>query len=359
MSYDERCFTAALVSMAAKGWLTIEDKDGDYALVRAKKAKDGKRIEALSISERQLSSRLLSGDRLELKSTNHTKVSGAIRALRDALALEYEGKLFLAHRRWLIPGLVLSGLCLLAAGLSGGAAQSAAFLFMCVWLTGWSFGTFAVVGTTVGAWRTLFAPGRGAFARVGALLSVLFTMIFAVPMLGGLAFGLYFLTLATSVWIAPLLLALAGVNYLFLVLLKQPTRAGRAVMDEIDGFRMYLETAEGEEIATLAGPPKTPELFERLLPYAIALDVENRWAEKFTDVLAAAAKDGDGANGYHPAWYSGSSWSRVGTASMVSSFGSSLSGAVSSASTAPGSSSGSGGGGSSGGGGGGGGGGGW
>jgi uncharacterized membrane protein YgcG len=361
MGYDERCFTAALVSMAAKGWITIEEKDGEYALVRGNKPQDGRRPEALSISERQLSSRLLSGRRLELESKNHTKVSGAIRALRDTLALEYEGKLFLAHRRWLVPGLVLSSLCVIAAGLSGDGGQNAAFLFMCVWLSGWSFGTFAVAATAVRAWRALFAAHRrGAFAVVGALISVLFTMLFAVPMLGGLGFGIYFLSMATSVWIAPLLLGLIGVNYLFLLLLKQPTQAGRAVMDEIEGFKMYLETAEGDEIAALAGPPKTRELFERMLPYAIALDVENRWAEKFSDVLAAAAADdGSGRNGYHPAWYSGDSWSRVGTASMLSSFGSSLSGAVSSASTAPGSSSGGGGGGSSGGGGGGGGGGGW
>ena len=91
------------------------------------------------------------------------------------------------------------------------------------------------------------------------------------------------------------------------------------------------------------------------MPYAIALGVENRWAERFQGVLAAAAAQGQ--QGF--AWYSGSSSPWNDTDGFVSSVGSSLASTVSSASTAPGSSSGSGGGGSSGGGGGGGGGGGW
>jgi hypothetical protein len=84
--------------------------------------------------------------------------------------------------------------------------------------------------------------------------------------------------------------------------------------------------------------------------------VENRWADRFRDVLAAASFQGQ-AQGF--AWYSGSGNPWDDTGSFVDDVGSSLASTVSSASTAPGSSSGSGGGGSSGGGGGGGGGGGW
>src|SRR5258705_13814076 len=103
-------------------------------------------------------------------------------------------------------------------------------------------------------------------------------------------------------------------------------------------------------------PPKdTPEIFERFLPYAIALGVENRWAERFASVLAAAQAQGQ--QGF--LWYAGSQHPWDDPTGFADSVGSSLASAISSASTAPGSSSGSGGGGSSGGGGGGGGGGGW
>jgi len=106
----------------------------------------------------------------------------------------------------------------------------------------------------------------------------------------------------------------------------------------------------------MTAPKDTPEIFERYLPYAIALGIENRWADRFEGVLAAAAASG-GQQGF--LWYSGSNspWSDPG--SFTRDVGSSLSSTISSASAAPGSSSGSGGGGFSGGGGGGGGGGGW
>jgi uncharacterized membrane protein len=135
-----------------------------------------------------------------------------------------------------------------------------------------------------------------------------------------------------------------------------PTKEGRAVLDRIAGFRQYLSITEQERLDRMHPPEDdTPDLFERYLPYAIALGVENRWAERFAGVLAAAAAQG--SHGF--AWYSGSSdpWNNPGR--FADSVGSSLSSTISSASTAPGSSSGSGGGGSSGGGGGGGGGGGW
>ena len=138
--------------------------------------------------------------------------------------------------------------------------------------------------------------------------------------------------------------------------MSAPTLQGRAVLDRIAGFRQYLSIAERERLDRMTAPEDTPEIFERYLPYAIALGVENRWADRFRDVLAAASVQGQ-AQGF--AWYSGSGNPWNDASSFVDDVGSSLASTVSSASTAPGSSSGSGGGGSSGGGGGGGGGGGW
>jgi uncharacterized membrane protein len=138
--------------------------------------------------------------------------------------------------------------------------------------------------------------------------------------------------------------------------MSAPTIQGRGVLDRIAGFRQYLSIAERERLDRMTAPEDTPEIFERYLPYAIALGVENRWADRFRDVLAAASVQGQ-AQGF--AWYSGSGNPWDDTGSFVDDVGSSLASTVSSASTAPGSSSGSGGGGSSGGGGGGGGGGGW
>jgi uncharacterized membrane protein len=112
--------------------------------------------------------------------------------------------------------------------------------------------------------------------------------------------------------------------------------------------------AEADELNFRNPPEKTPELFEAYLPYALALDVEQLWAERFHGMLSRA-----GSEGYRPGWYRGNSWSHRDPSRFTSAIGGAMSSAISSASVAPGSSSGSGGGGFSGGGGGGGGGGGW
>ena len=77
----------------------------------------------------------------------------------------------------------------------------------------------------------------------------------------------------------------ALVNIVFYNLLKAPTLLGRKIMDKIEGFKMYLGVAEKDQIYSMKAPAKTRELFESYLPFALALGVENRWAEKFSEIL--------------------------------------------------------------------------
>ena len=142
----------------------------------------------------------------------------------------------------------------------------------------------------------------------------------------------------------------------FAFVMKRPTLRGRKLLDEMTGFTDYLEIAEKEELNLRNPPEKTPQLFEVMLPYALALGVEQAWSEKFAAVLAAI-RNPDGS-AYSPSWYNGT-WNTANLSKATNTLSSGLNSAVSSSVTPPGSSSGGGGGGFSGGGGGGGGGGGW
>lgn len=156
----------------------------------------------------------------------------------------------------------------------------------------------------------------------------------------------------------PLVIGVLGLMVLTLVvfgvLVKAPTPAGRKLLDEIEGLKRYLSVAERDELKNLPGPDAPPVLdarrYEMLLPYAVALEVEDAWTKKFTVAAGAAAVAAATAG---IAWYHGSSIGDLGSFSKA--VGSSLSSQIASSSSAPGSSSGGGGGGSSGGGGGGGG----
>jgi uncharacterized membrane protein len=160
---------------------------------------------------------------------------------------------------------------------------------------------------------------------------------------------------ATPVVIGVLLI-MGIVIVVFAVLMRRPTGIGRKVLDEAAGFRDYLEIAEKDEMNLRNPPQKTPELFERYLPFALALGVDQEWSERFAGVFA----DLEQRRGtpYHPAWYGGS-WNTRNLHGATAGLTGGLSSAISASVQAPGSSSGSGGGGFSGGGGGGGGGGGW
>ena len=152
------------------------------------------------------------------------------------------------------------------------------------------------------------------------------------------------------------------IDVVFAILLRAPTAQGRRIMDQIEGFRMYLETAEKERLNMRGEPQMTVTRFESILPYAIALGVEKPWSQHFESELARNAVPDATGSTYRPGWYSGRdfSGSSGGFSNAVTAASSGMSAAMMSAQPASSSSSGfSSGGGGSGGGGGGGGGGGW
>jgi uncharacterized membrane protein len=149
---------------------------------------------------------------------------------------------------------------------------------------------------------------------------------------------------------------------IFYYTLRGYTPAGKKLHEEIEGFKLFLSVTESERMKLVGTPPtRTPELYEKYLPYAVALDVEQQWSDQFAPVFERLAQMG---TPYVPMWYVGS-FDHRHPSFFASRLGNSLTNSVATSSVipasddAPGSSSGSGGGGSSGGGGGGGGGGTW
>lgn len=140
--------------------------------------------------------------------------------------------------------------------------------------------------------------------------------------------------------------------------LPAATPGGQKIRTAIEGFRLYLKTAEQLQINAVkvgsdAPPLMTVERYERFLPYAIALGVEKPWTEHFEKLMPKEAAE------YRPVWTSGDFRGGRSLSGLNSALVAGISSGVSSSLPKSSSSSGSGGGGSSGGGGGGGGGGGW
>lgn len=159
---------------------------------------------------------------------------------------------------------------------------------------------------------------------------------------------------ATFVGAGVLIVGAIGLLILFSHLMKAPTVAGQALRDRIDGFKMFLDTAEKERWEVLNPPKMTPQLFEKYLPYALALGVDHSWSQTFEREMRIQ-EPGETYH-YRPRWYSGRNFSGIGAGALTHSLSNAMSSAISSSSSPPGKSSGfRGGGGFSGGGGGGGG----
>ncbi len=344
--WSDALLAAAIVSAAVKGALHIEREGRKWTLVR----QDGADT-VLAPEERTLSHDLLVGQRrLQLDPKYHARLRGAVRTLRRTLSRRLEREYFVLNRRWFVAGAAVSvvGLGVLAWRDRYGIPPET--WFMCFWLSFWTVGVGTLVTRVYRAWRSALGGGG-----IGAWAEGIFLGLFSLPFVGAELFVGSLVVLRAPHHLVGAAVVLGALNILFYHLLERPTLRGRGVLNELDGFRTFLTATDADRLDRMTPPDRTPEVFERFLPYAIALGVENRWAHRFQGVLVPQPAGGSAAAAAMP-WYAGGPASDF--SSMASSLGGAFSSSLSSASSAP-SSSGGGGGGSSGGGGGGGGGGGW
>lgn len=128
---------------------------------------------------------------------------------------------------------------------------------------------------------------------------------------------------------------LLSISYIiYAIQIVRPSERKLELKSYIEGLKMYLDIAEEKRIQFFNPPELTPEKFEELLPYAIALDMEEVWGEKFEKKLLSSTIQPEV---YQPVWYTGS---YVNAAVFAHVLNSSLSNTVSHAATPPTSSSG-------------------
>ncbi len=359
MGFDDKTLTAAVIDMAVKKFLLIKENGGVFTLQRSSGDK-----KLLAPEESAGAARLFGkspgkdddsvndgpGRSVIVLKPNNGALRKASTAVKKSLHDAEDKIYFVANQRYMIPGLVLSAGALGAMVAAESGDRQFVLGFFSAWLTGWSIAVFFLVRNAVHLWKGVRAGGSMALdLRKQARSSTFFALPFTAAEIG----ALYALAWFTSVLVVVILAALVGINLLFHWLLKAPTRAGRDLLDKIEGFRMFLRAVDGDRLNRLTPPDKTPELFEKYLPYAVALDSEQAWAQQFSAVLENATQ----TTGYSPTWYGGSH--ALATNAFALSFTRSFSNAIAVSSSTPGTSSGGDGGGFSGGGGGGGGGGGW
>ena len=335
MKYDNKVFTASIINLAVKGYITIEQS----AAKKAKITKIESRYEDPLEQDEQLILNQLFGDSdsVSLESGTHAKFVPVRKAVTNLMKETWYGSHFVRNGWWLVPGIVLAVITIMSSMATNTDASGLRFMLVMPLLV------FLPV---------LFVFLRNPDRNLQWWLTISILMI---PLL----LNAKLITSFMGWGFVGLTICFAWMLVRFSEWLCAPTVEGRKVMDHIEGLKLYIRHAESERLNMLNPPSKTPKTFEKYLPWALALDLENEWAEQFEDVLREAGQQ----DNYAPNWYRGSHWNRTAPLGFAAAMGGAMTATISSATSRPGSSSGfsSGGssGGYSGGGGGGGGGGGW
>jgi hypothetical protein len=360
MGYDSKGMAAGIIDLAVKGKATITQLGREYVV----SGREGTAPPPGLPEEEQYFVGELPGFGNEINFNR--EYSPAIASLNSSFKslldrLYGGGKLFRVNGGYIALGLLLTVALAVGVGWltyqpgfsepfalnNQGQGDIALYFF--------AGGIFLAAGLSMfamalGMWENLITHRSGKLPA--SLPSAIILTFFSLPFT---LIGLSLSVLASATY-GLFILAAVMLSAIFTKLLPAYNVSGRRLLDKIEGFRRYLSAVEQDPLNRLNPPEKTPEIFEKYLPYALALEAEKAWGEQFAGVLSRAGTAGEG---YNPTWYSGGDFTSFSPGSFAGSFGSGLSGAISAASTPPGSSSGGGGGGSSGGGGGGGGGGGW
>ena len=351
--YWSDLITTSIVNLAIKGYIKIEEKEESqlFGIFKSKEFKLIKLKESdanLPTEEKKLLSKLFSSrEKVVLDGKYKSYIKKAVDSYKDSLEDEHntlinEGN---NYKFLIVPIVVFMVFVAIAIffGLKNDSMPVLEFIF-----GGISFMPFIFIAVFIGRffkfinWKWIV--GLFAFGSLATFVVYMITHPFSVENLTMYSLMGFFLFAVVSF-----------IVYQYLI--KRPSEEKLEIQSQIDGFKMYLNAAEEKQIQHFNPPNMTPEIFEKYLPYAIALGVDEVWGKKFQDFLDKSILD---ANNYDHGWYSGANFSAM---NFGHSLNSNLSNSISSASTPPsssGSGSGSGGGGGfSGGGGGGGGGGGW
>jgi uncharacterized membrane protein len=296
MGHDKKAFTAALLNLAVKGYLKIEEVGKTFTLHKLKESSA-----RLPIGERTIHEKLFQNTRsnsgyIELKKSNHAEISSAILGHKKVLNNEYQQGYFIHNRKILYIGIVITFIlgAYILLSLDNGADKGSAF-FLVFWLSIWTPVTVFLVYSWIAALKSKFTLGK--------VIGLPIATVFALAWLAGEIGALVALSAIIGIGNCLIIISLFIVNTVFYFLLKKPTLEGRKLLDKTEGFKKYLEVAEQEDLNLKYSPEKTPKLFETYLPYALALGVENQWAEQFTEIFTTHGEN----KGYQPGSSSGSS----------------------------------------------------
>lgn len=301
MGWDKKTFTAALIDMAARGYVRMQRlSDGVFTLTRTSRDETAVRLPP---AEQACAKKLFADwESLPLRAEQHKDINAGMTALERALDDEHDKIHFMLNHSLLTVGIGLSVMCFAAmAVLDGDVMPDMVLGVMGGWLV------FAIYFLIRRFWTLV---RHASLILKTAVIVILTAAIEILPNIS-LVSAIFsetgaFLARGSIGLAAQVTLTLVVINLIFFEIMKAPTAAGRKLMDHIEGLRHYLTVAEKDRLNFHNPPALTPARFDAMLPYAIALDVENEWGAQFDAAMHRAAVESGGTwsrDDYEPGWF--------------------------------------------------------
>lgn len=271
-TFDEKAFAATVLDLAARSYVEIRGGQSEpYTLERT-----GADESQLPNDEKVLA-RLLFQDASVLRiDLSHR---AAIEHIKKTLAKYVESQAttyFHSNRRYVAGGVALTLAALLA--LIATSPFPGYLLFGCAALT--LFG-----GIMTFSWISVVHDIRRSLHRksaLGIVMAVTGSVGIVAPFTLSCACVLIVVLMAcyTSMVFAFFLLAAVLLNVTAFHRRQIPTQRAQQLIDEAEGFRQFLATVEADQLNRVSDGVTVPEMIGRMLPYAMAFDLERRWAEQ-------------------------------------------------------------------------------
>ncbi len=274
-TFDDRTFWAAVLSIVSKGLATIKSEDGATVLHLTPGAKLHVLLpqeERLLVDE-MLAHRTRKGMRVNMLDGNLGMV---VSRMAGTLRQQALGVWLRENRTFLVMGQVLSLIAVVVAARPRRPDEWFALaLSLAVIAPSAHYLPFLVLRLH-DLYQTSHDKLDSAVVRRGAILAA-----WIFPCISGITLGLVELA-GTFGWpVIAVAIAMAALDVSFLHFMRTPTQEGRKLLDQLEGFRLFLKEVEQLPMNQSEAPHEHVGVYEKFLPYAVALEVEQAWCNRF------------------------------------------------------------------------------
>lgn len=253
----QSALAVCLSSLAVKGALEIKEETSFLSGTKYTLSLKNKQAPMLSPEEKKVLDVLFIGSRTEVKMGVETRLIFRVAdaALSSFLSKQGGKKYFVFNGLYNLITVVALAVLVVAGGMREPAIFAAIL------------GMFIAVITYL--WFN--ARNKGILKTLAWLALVFVLGVFQFGILGES-------THPFPIWLGMMLVGLSGGFFAWWI--QSYTPLGRSVMDQIEGFKEYLEIGEGGRVE-MSNPAQAAQVFCDYLPYAYALGVQSKWIKVF------------------------------------------------------------------------------